>query len=94
VVRELTAATQAYEGAKRSYNELCELYTVLEKAIATRSYKWKQFRGFTSSRAAMLFSNLVMKRGFQGKLEFQHDSTNVVADAATHGKLSIKVRQD
>lgn len=76
--------SEAFQKANVEIKALKEVLRDLEDAIKIRLDKWRHFRRIIAVRAKNMFSMYLSKRGFSGKLTFDHDA----------GKLRLTVKTD
>ncbi|RIA90796.1 P-loop containing nucleoside triphosphate hydrolase protein [Glomus cerebriforme] len=62
-----------YHNAKNEIMHMERYIKDLKCALQSRMYKWRNFRTFIAVRARMVFSYQLSKRGYSGKLIFDHN---------------------
>ncbi|PKY20161.1 P-loop containing nucleoside triphosphate hydrolase protein [Rhizophagus irregularis] len=80
----MSAARDAYRNASNEIKLMDRFINELRRALHDRMHKWHFFRTFIAVRARIQFSMQLSKRGYSGKLDFDHQSN----------KLSLRVQID
>ncbi|KAJ3089195.1 Structural maintenance of chromosomes protein 6 [Quaeritorhiza haematococci] len=63
----------AFGNAKREMKSTAEFCELLQLSYRSRMKNWSDFRRYVAVRAKQLFTAHLRRRGFQGKLRFNHD---------------------
>lgn len=70
IVAELREKTNAYHTAKTEIREAEVFVRELREALDDRINKWITYRGHITIRAKICFTELMRKRGYNGRLVF------------------------
>ncbi|GES91454.1 P-loop containing nucleoside triphosphate hydrolase protein [Rhizophagus clarus] len=70
----LAAAQDAYRNARNEMMLMDRFTQDLKMALKGRMFKWIKFRTYIAVRARILFLEHLSKRGYSGKLDFDHQS--------------------
>lgn len=73
VVQQHLAESERLNKASQAIDQFREIETQLKAAFEDRTNKWQVLRRTTSLRIHMRFIENIRKRGFDGRLEFDHD---------------------
>ncbi|CED84316.1 DNA repair protein RAD18 (SMC family protein) [Phaffia rhodozyma] len=77
-------ALMAYNSAKQEIQEMKDLEVALLNALQVRGARWNAFRRYIALRAKVTFQEHLARRGFLGKILFNHHDL----------KLSLRVQTD
>ncbi|CAG8590107.1 10002_t:CDS:10 [Acaulospora morrowiae] len=72
IASDVTAKCESYRRAKREIAHMEQFIKDLKEALQTRMKKWRNFRTYISIRARWQFLFQLTKRGYAGKLLFDH----------------------
>ncbi|CAG8444247.1 9168_t:CDS:10 [Diversispora eburnea] len=72
IASDMKARRDAYRNAKREIEHMERFLRDLKVALQSRMLKWRNFRTYISLRARSQFSFQLSKRGYAGKLAFDH----------------------
>ncbi|RHZ75652.1 hypothetical protein Glove_212g65 [Diversispora epigaea] len=72
IASDMKARRDAYRNAKREIEHMERFLRDLKVALQSRMLKWRNFRTYISLRARSQFSFQLSKRGYAGKLSFDH----------------------
>ncbi|CAG8528519.1 9863_t:CDS:10 [Gigaspora rosea] len=84
IASDMKAKGDAYRHAKNEIGHMEKFIQDLKYALHSRMQKWRNFRTFISVRARIQFSYQLSKRGYTGKLLFDHQNK----------KLNLRVQID
>ncbi|CAG8528894.1 39994_t:CDS:10 [Gigaspora margarita] len=84
IASDMKAKGDAYRHAKNEIGHMEKFIQDLKYALHSRMQKWRNFRTFISVRARIQFSYQLSKRGYTGKLLFEHQNK----------KLNLRVQID
>ncbi|CAI2162914.1 7525_t:CDS:10 [Funneliformis geosporum] len=82
IASAMSATCDAYRNAKQEVEHMEIFVKDLKSALQDRMSKWRNFRTFIAVRARIQFSYQLSKRGYSGKLMFDHPNK----------KLSLRVQ--
>ncbi|CAG8672880.1 433_t:CDS:10, partial [Cetraspora pellucida] len=84
IASDMTVKRDAYRHAKTEIGHMEKFIQDLKLALHSRMQKWRNFRTYISVRARIQFSFQLSKRGYTGKLLFDHQNK----------KLTLRVQID
>ncbi|CAG8783725.1 19050_t:CDS:2, partial [Racocetra persica] len=84
IASDMAAKRDAYRHAKTEIGHMEKFIQDLKSALHSRMLKWRNFRTYISVRARIQFTFQLSKRGYTGKLLFDHQNK----------KLTLRVQID